>query len=318
MRGASFGKRIEMETVLIKVAAFVTIIIVGYFAGRSGILGQRPEQVVSKIVFTFTLPCSVVHAFGSAEFTPSLLLLVPVGLACAVIPYAVAFLATRNSNRRDRVFYLLNICGFNIGCFALPYVQSLFSPEMAVAVCMFDAGNALMMTGGAYALTGILAGKDPVPNPRKFVAKRLFSSLPFDAYLLLIVLAILDIQIPTQVVAFTEPMANANAFCAMLMLGLMIGFDTIGPNIRKIGVILVSRALFSAAFSLLAFAFLPFNITTKIVICILLWAPASAMGPTFTLWCGGDQKLAGLSNGLTIIEGIVVATAIVLLSGALA
>lgn len=139
MRGASFGKRIEMETVLIKVAAFITIIIVGYFAGRSGILGQRPEQVVSKIVFTFTLPCSVVHAFGSAEFTPSLLLLVPVGLACAVIPYAVAFLATRNSNRRDRVFYLLNICGFNIGCFALPYVQSLFSPEMAVAVCMFDA-----------------------------------------------------------------------------------------------------------------------------------------------------------------------------------
>lgn len=175
-----------------------------------------------------------------------------------------------------------------------------------------------MMTGGAYALTGILAGKDPVPNPGKFVAKRLFSSLPFDAYLLLIVLAILDIQIPTQVVAFTEPMANANAFCAMLMLGLMIGFDTIGPNIRKIRVILVSRALFSAAFSLLAFAFLPFDITTKIVIGILLWAPASAMGPTFTLWCGGDQKLAGFSNGLTIIEGIVVATAIVLLSGALA
>lgn len=303
-----------MEGVLIKVAAFVAIIVAGYFAGRSGSFGKRPGEVVSKIVFTFTLPCSVVHAFGSAQFTPQLLVLVPLGLACAFIPYAVAAIASRRCERSDRIFYMLNICGFNIGCFALPYVQALFSPEMAVAVCMFDAGNAMMMTGGAYALTGLIvgAGKGSIEQPLKFVAKRLFSSLPFDAYLVLIVLAIFDIQIPQQVVAFTEPIANANAFCAMLMLGLMIGFTSAGAKLKKVAIILGARAFFSIAFCLMTLVFLPFDFTTKLVICILLWAPASAMGPTFTLWCGGDERLAGLSNGITIVEAIVVATAIVL------
>lgn len=306
-----------MEGVLIKISAFVAIIIAGYMAGRSGAIGQRPGEVVSKIVFTFTLPCSVVHAFGSAQFTPQLLLLVPVGLACAFIPYAAAAIVSRRCERADRVFYMLNICGFNIGCFALPYVQALFSPEAAVAVCMFDAGNAMMMTGGAYALTGLIAGtgKGPIEQPLKFVAKRLFSSLPFDAYLVLIVLAVFDIQIPQQVVEFTGPIANANAFCAMLMLGLMVGFTSAGAKLKKVAVILVARAAFSAVFCVLAWMLLPFDFTTKIVICILLWAPASAMGPTFTLWCGGDEKLAGLSNGITIVEAIVVATCIVLATG---
>ena len=194
-----------MEGVLIKVAAFVAIIVAGYCTGRSNSFGKRPGEVVSKIVFTFTLPCSVVHAFGSAQFTPQLLVLVPIGLACAFVPYVVAAIVSRRCERGDRVFYMLNICGFNIGCFALPYVQALFSPEMAVAVCMFDAGNAMMMTGGAYALTGLIAGtgKGPIEQPLKFVVRRLFSSLPFDAYLILIVLAVFDIKIPQQVVAFT-------------------------------------------------------------------------------------------------------------------
>ena len=306
-----------MEGVLIKVAAFVAIIVVGYCAGRSNSFGKRPGEVVSKIVFTFTLPCSVVHAFGSAQFTPQLLVLVPIGLACAFVPYVVAAIVSRRCKRGDRVFYMLNICGFNIGCFALPYVQALFSPEMAVAVCMFDAGNAMMMTGGAYALTGLIAGtgKGPIEQPLKFVVKRLFGSLPFDAYLILIVLAVFDIEIPQQVVAFTEPIANANAFCAMLMLGLMIGFTSAGAKLKKVAIILGARALFSIAFCMLTLAFLPFDFMTKLVVCILLWAPASAMGPTFTLWCGGDEKLAGLSNGITIVEAIVVATAIVLATG---
>ena len=112
-----------MEGVLIKVAAFVAIIVAGYCAGRSNSFGKRPGEVVSKIVFTFTLPCSVVHAFGSAQFTPQLLVLVPIGLACAFVPYAVAAIVSRRCERGDRVFYMLNICGFNIGCFALHVVR---------------------------------------------------------------------------------------------------------------------------------------------------------------------------------------------------
>ena len=56
-----------METALIKVFAFVCIIVAGYCMGHTGKLGNMPGEFVSKIVFTFTLPCSVVHAFVVAD-----------------------------------------------------------------------------------------------------------------------------------------------------------------------------------------------------------------------------------------------------------
>ena len=70
-----------METALIKVFAFVCIIIAGYWMGHTGKLGNMPGEFVSKIVFTFTLPCAVLHAFGAADFSPEMLLLVPLGFA---------------------------------------------------------------------------------------------------------------------------------------------------------------------------------------------------------------------------------------------
>lgn len=121
-----------METALIKVFAFVCIIVAGYCMGHAGKLGNMPGEFVSKIVFTFTLPCAVLHAFGAADFSPQMLLLVPLGFAFAFGAYLVTFAITPRTNREDRAFYLLNGCGFNLGCFALPFVQAIFSPTMAV------------------------------------------------------------------------------------------------------------------------------------------------------------------------------------------
>ena len=307
-----------MEGALIKVAAFVAIIIAGYLAGRSGSFGANPGTTVSKIVFTFTLPCAVVHAFGAADFTPQLLLLVPLGLFCALAAYGVTFVLTRRSERRDRVFYLLNSCGFNIGCFALPFVQAVFPPGMAVATCMFDAGNAIMMAGGSYALTGLVAGRERVANPLRFIARKLFGSIAFDAYLLLIVLAVLDIRIPQDVVRFTEPIANANSFLAMLMLGMGMSFAVSRERVAKVARLVGLRMAYAALFSLAAVALLPFDATTKAVLLVLVWGPASALAPTYTQMSGADGGLAGFANAVTIVVGVVAATTIALMSGAVA
>ena len=223
-----------METALIKVFAFVCIIVAGYCMGHSGKLGNMPGEFVSKIVFTFTLPCAVLHAFGAADFSPQMLLLVPLGFVFAFGAYLVTFAITPRTKREDRTFYLLNGCGFNLGCFALPFVQAIFSPTMAVATCLYDAGNAFMMAGGSYALTGLIAGGSRIEHPVRFVAKRLFSSLPFDTYLLIIVLSVAGVRLPSELVAFTEPIANANSFLAMFMLGLMMSFSISHERMAKV------------------------------------------------------------------------------------
>lgn len=302
-----------MESALVKVFAFVCIIAAGYIMGHNGKLGATPGTFLSKIVFTITLPCAVVHAFGAAEFSYGLLLLVPLGFTCAFGAYLVTLAITCRSKRGARVFYLLNSCGFNIGCFALPFVQAVFSPTMAVATCLFDAGNAFMMTGGSYALTGLLAGAGRIDHPARFIAKRLFSSLPFDTYLLIIVLAVLNVHLPDGLVMFTEPIANANSFLAMFMLGTMMSFSLSGEKLAQVARLLGLRFLFSVALTCMIWLALPVDAVLKAVLTLLVWGPASALAPMYTQLSGGDCGLAGFANAATIILGVVAATVVTVL-----
>lgn len=304
-----------MDLVLIKVSSFAAIIIVGMLAGRSGKLGKGTGEAISKIVFNFTLPAAIVHAFGSADFTPQMLMLVPLGICCTFGPYLLTLLFSRRSSHEDRVLYLMNVSGLNIGSFGLPFVQAFFPASTVVAACMFDAGNALMMTGGTFALTRVLESGDTVEHPIKTVLKRLFSSIPFDSYLALIALALFGIQIPEAVVLFSEPMANANGFLSMFMLGLMVSFTVDGERIHKLVNILSSRLVLSGLMSVLVFTLLPFGYNIRCIITVLLWAPIASMGPVFTLWLGGDHGLAGLANTLSIFLGIVIMTGIVIATG---
>jgi len=45
---------------------------------------------------------------------------------------------------------MLNLSGFNISNFALPFVSGVFSPIGILATCMFDAGNSIMCLGMTY------------------------------------------------------------------------------------------------------------------------------------------------------------------------
>lgn len=301
-----------MEGAFIKVLAFVCAIAAGYVMSHRGKLGSTPGTFVSNIVFTITLPCAIIHAFGAADFTYDLLLLVPLGFACAFGAYLVALMLTLRTERKTRIFYLLNSCGFNIGCFALPFVQAIFSPTMAVATCLFDAGNAFMMAGGSYALTGLVAGSGRVDHPARFIAKRLFGSLPFDTYLLIIVLAVLGIRLPNEVVLFTEPIANANSFLAMFMLGCMMSFAVSRERLVSMAKLLSLRVAFSIAFTCLIWAVLPCDGTLKAVLTLLVWGPASALAPMYTHMSGADGGLAGFANAVTIILGVIAATTIAL------
>ena len=68
---------------------------------------------------------------------------------------------------------------------------------MGVAyLCMFDVGNSIMCLGGSYAFAGSVASSNQKLTP-KTVIKKLFSSIPFDVYLLIFVLALFKISIPS-------------------------------------------------------------------------------------------------------------------------
>lgn len=145
-----------MAQVLCKVFSFVLVILLGVVTARSGKLGKGADRLISKIVFNLTLPCAIIRAFESYDFNVSLLGLVGLGFAATVIPYFLSLFVYRNKPQQERIVQQLSVCGFNIGCFALAFVQAFFPAGCVVATCLFDAGNSLMGTGGTYALTQTL------------------------------------------------------------------------------------------------------------------------------------------------------------------
>ena len=186
-----------------------------------------------------------------------------------------------------------------------------------MAICLFDAGNSLMMSGGTYALTSVVASEKPLEHPVRLAAKRLFSSVTVDAYLVLVAMALLRVPVPAAIVQFTEPMANANAFLAMFMLGLVTNLHVDAQKMGRLVRLLSARLAFNALFTTIVLLALPFDPSVRVIVCMGVWAPIGAMGPVFTMWCHGDHGLAGFANAISVIVAIVAMTGIVLATGAM-
>lgn len=299
-----------MENALITVTSFSAIIALGFIVARTMKLPEGFTDALSKIVFRFTLPCAIFHAFASNAFDASLLVLALVGLACTFIPWLIGTLITCKEDRDHRILMMMNISGFNIGCFVLPFAQALFPASAALTVCLFDAGNALMMSGGTFAFSSAVLNKNGSHTERAVLAaKRLFSSVPFDLYLILIAVSLAGVTFPEQVIKFIEPLSNANAFLAMFMLGLMVQFHLGQGKAFQLVRLLSLRFVLSAVMSAAVFFLFPFDLVTRTVLVALLWSPMGALGPVYTLWAKGDVGLAGFANVITILVGIAAMTA---------
>lgn len=295
-----------MENALITVASLTTIIILGVVMPRIIKIPHVFIDILSKIVFNITVPCAIFYAFVTSEFNPSLIMLVGVGFLCCFIPWFVAMLITWREDRDHKVFMMCNISGYNIGNFVLPFAMTMFPSHTIVAICLFDAGNALMTNGGIYPFTSALVEKGTSLAGRILLAlQRLIKSVPFDLYALLVILAVAGVQTPEQAATFIQPIAEANSFLAMLLLGLMVNFSIDHSKIGQLVRIVLCRFVLSGLLCVAVFMLLPFDYETRLVVAAMLWAPAAGLGPVFTMWLKGDEGLAGLANVVTVIAGVI-------------
>ena len=234
------------------------IILAGYLFKRFGLFGQKDYRVLQTAEFNIVLPGAIVYSFATNPHDISLLLISVFAFLFAFIPVVFIFLATRKRNVTDRAFLMLNGAGFNLGCFSFPVVQSFWGAGAVVPAAMFDIGNCVMVAAGTNVLTQqllhIQPGKTlaeqhagsaptlPYEKPKDRDAKRLarrallrtigksfFGSVPFDTYLLMIVLTVANVKIPDWIASITQPLSGANALVSML------GFDSRRDGDLRVG-----------------------------------------------------------------------------------
>ena len=296
---------------IFKPMSYVLVIMLGYLLKRAGFFGKDDHRLMSKIMVNITLPCTIIQAIDGFERVAKMFIIVGIGFICAFVPILLMYLTTGRVEKRLRAYRMLNIGGYNIGCFSLPLVQAFFGNTGVVAACMFDTGNAIMMTGGAYAMTSTLlrTGGEERESIGDVLLK-FVKSLPFDAYMMMILLAALGVKIPSVVFTLTRPAGQANAFVAMLMIGMM--FEPAGDRalLRETARELVWRYLFAAASAALVFFCTPFELVVRQTLCIVCFAPLSSLAPIYTDRCHSDTALASFTNSVSIAVSLIVMLAL--------
>ena len=305
-----------MLNVLLRSASFVSLIIIGYLMKRSRLFGPKDYSIPMKLVLNLTLPAAVITSFASSTVDLSLLLCTLIGFSMNVILLCIAIVCSKGRPRASRVLWLNSVPGYNIGAFALPFVQSFFPATGVIVCCLFDAGSALMCTGGTYAISSTLMG-DKDGMTMKAILKKLTSSRPFMTYITMLILSILGVRLPDALISFISPMAAANPFLGMIMIGMMfdgnLDKDAM-KDVRGMVAIRVSAAMIAAA---CIYFLLPFPLEVRQVLCIVAMAPVSVVSTAFAEKAGADPAASACINSLCILISVTCIVLLLMMFGTL-
>ena len=127
--------------------------------------------MLSKIVLKITLPAAFIYNFAGKEIDPSMLFVALLAFGMGVLYMIIGYLINIHKGKDEQAFGLLNLPGYNIGNFTLPFVQSFVGPIGVITTSIFDVGNAFVCLGGAFGVASSLKGEG------KFSFKRILKAL---------------------------------------------------------------------------------------------------------------------------------------------
>lgn len=289
-----------MANILLKSGCFIFLILLGYFLKSRGVFGANDYKIPVKIIMNITLPCAVLVSFASYKPDFSMLVIVGLGFGMNCLMLLVGYLLSRHHPRHTRAVWINCVPSYNIGAFAIPFIQSFLTPVSLVGACLFDIGNALMCNGTTFAISrNILDGSKGLNLKR--IGNTLLHSVPFIAYLIFLIIALLGITIPPQLVDFVTPIANANAPLAMLMVGMMLNLKIEKRIFKEVICIAAVRFVSAVAAALCFYFLLPLPVEVRQALAILVFAPVSMVTTALTPDAGGDPAVAACVNSVSIL-----------------
>lgn len=292
-----------MLDILTRAGCFVAIILLGFFLKKIGLFKDNDFSVLSTIVLKITLPAAIIVNFANKEIDFSMFILTILGFVFGAIYVALGFFMNLRNSKQQQAFEILNLPGYNIGCFAMPFVQSFLGAGGVIAACLFDIGNALVCLGGSFSIAKIV--KDGGRFSIFKVVKTLSNSIPFILYLIMPVLCITQVKVPNAIVTFAGIIANANAFMAMLMIGVGFKLTANKSQIAYILKIVSIRYVTALVLALIIYFVLPFSGDIQKALILLVFSPIGAAVPSFTEQLKEDVGLSSAINSICIICSII-------------
>ncbi|MCI1258737.1 MAG: permease, partial [Bifidobacterium subtile] len=124
-------------------------------------------------------------------------------------------------------------------------------------------------------------------------------------YILMVLLMLVNITIPTWIATVSQPFASANAFCSMLMVGMLTELPRDSHDIKAVLTVIGWRLPCSLIFATAAWFLLPFDPLVREAVALCCLAPTAIFSTMFTDKVLGNARLAGFTLSLTAVIAIV-------------
>lgn len=293
-----------MYEILTRAGCFIAIILMGYLLRRVGFFTKEDFHVLSKIVIKITLTAAIITSFAGRQLEYAMLILTLMGFCFGVVLMITAYLINRRRGKDEQAFAVLNTAGCNIGNFVLPFAQNFLGPVGVMAVSLFDVGNSFICLGGTFGVASMVK-----EGNKKFtfkpILRALSKSVPLITYIIMTLLAALHINLPKPVVEFASIISSANAFMAMLMIGVGFQLSSDQAQMGAVLRILLPRYGIGLALAVVSYLLLPFPLEYRQALAILFLSPIASAAPAFTAEMKGDYGLSSAVNSFSILISIV-------------
>lgn len=295
-----------MDENFAKVLAFIVFIALGWSLRRFNILKPEAFHAISALVMCVTLPCTTMTGLNGFELSADYAAIAAIGFFANVLFLFIGMaLTARVTDIQDRDFRRLNLTGFSVGPFAVPYVQAFLSPASLLTALVFDLGNAFMAAGGTYAA---ISGMREKTSPAKMIGvvfKKLATSGPIIAFVFMLVLCLLHLRLPDAVITCTKIGAAANTFLCMVMIGEALNLSLTFREFLELLKILLTRFVLQAALAFMLFELTPFDLEIRRALVLVCFAPVPAMNLIYTNLLKGDLGKAANLNTLSVFVAIL-------------
>lgn len=288
-----------MNAILMKASAYLLFIALGYGLKTIQLFNPKDSHLLAKMSLYITLPAAIIASFNGFEFNPSLFLIVLFGFGASLVGVAGALMLTKRRSSHDQALYLLNMSGFNIGSFALPFMVNLYPPFALIYLAMFDIGNSLYCMGVNYALAERRVSKTSRFSLRGFLLN-LLKTPPFMTYVIMLLLLMINIQLPQPIYEIASLAGQANIFIVMFMFGLLFNPRLKKSSLVDVVKILGSRYLLMGLLALVVWFVFPVPLLAKQVLIISLFVPMTSVTMTYCLRLGCDESVASFVSSIAI------------------
>ncbi len=303
-----------MGDVLMWAGIYLATMLLGYVMKRAGIFRREDRKFLSDLVFYITLPAMLVSSFGDVSvdlwFVVSMLL----GFGTNALMVAVSMLVSRKKPADLQALYTINGAGLNLGNITMPYLRN-FYPAGIPYMCMFDIGDSFFSLGTTNAIATTRLGRRVEGSLVKNIAVGLGRSVPFDAYLVMTVLTLLQIRLPAPVLTMAEFLGAGNGFLAMLLVGISLEFDLDRSALGEVLSLLAVRYSCGALMALVIWFLVPAPPLMRSVLALAVFSPSPSAGLIYTTRLGVRVEIASALMPITTVLMIPIMSAMMLLMG---